>query len=93
MAEGANSSKGEFLGAMAGLKPSLAEFSHPLDQKGQAWHHWRLTPFVFDERREHKLVHQLQLNMHIHQELFFLRVLPGALECSINILLTAVTMK
>jgi hypothetical protein len=52
MAEGVNSSKGEFLGAVAGLKPSLMDFSHPLDQSVQAQQHRRLAPFIFDERGE-----------------------------------------
>jgi hypothetical protein len=36
MAEGANSLKGEFLGAVACLMPGLTEFGDPLDQSGQA---------------------------------------------------------
>jgi hypothetical protein len=78
---------------VAGLKPGLAEFSYPLDQSGQARCHWRLAPFIFDERREQKLVHPLRLNMHIHQKPLLLRVLLRALEGGIDILLTAVTVK
>jgi hypothetical protein len=89
MAKGANSLKGELFSAVTGLKPSLIEFSHPLDQSGQAWCHRRLTMFVFDERGEQKLVHPLRFNMHIHQKPFLLRVIPGALD----ILLTTVAMK
>jgi hypothetical protein len=85
-----NSSKGEFFGVVAGLKAGLMEFSHPLDQSGQARCHRRLAPFVFDERGELKLVHPLQFNMHIQQKPLLLRVLSGALEGGINVLLTAV---
>jgi hypothetical protein len=60
MTEGLNSLKGEFLGAVTGLMPSLAEFSHPLDQSGQERRYRRLTPFVFDKRGEQKLVHSLR---------------------------------
>jgi hypothetical protein len=59
------------LGAVADLKSGLVEFSHPLDQSGQARRHRWLAPFVFDEREEHKLVHTLWLNMHIHKNHFF----------------------
>jgi hypothetical protein len=93
MAKRANSPKGEFLDAVAGLKPGLTEFSYPLDQSDQARCHQQLTPFVFDERGEQKLVHPLRLNMHIHQKPLLLRVLPGALEGGIDILLTAVMVK
>jgi hypothetical protein len=92
MAEGVNLSKYEFLSAAAGLKPSFVEFSHPLDQSNQVRCHRRLTPFVFDEGGGgQKFVHPLQLNMHIHQKPLLLRVLPGALEGGIDILLTAAT--
>jgi hypothetical protein len=93
MGEGANSLKGEFLNVVAILKPGLTEFSHPLDQSCQAWCHRRLAPFVFDERGKHKLVHPLQLNMHIHRKPLLLRVLLGALEGGINILLTTMMTK
>jgi hypothetical protein len=88
-----NSLKGDFFSAVAGLKLGLMEFNHPLDQSGQARCHRRLTPFIFDEREEQKLVHPLWFNMHIHQKLLFMRVLPGALEGGIDVLLTVVTMK
>jgi hypothetical protein len=52
MAKGVNSPKGEFFDAVARLKISLVEFSHPLDQSGQAQCHRWLTPFVFDEQGE-----------------------------------------
>jgi hypothetical protein len=52
MAKGANSPKGEFFGAVAGLKIGLTEFSHPLDQSGQAQCHRQLASFVFDEQGE-----------------------------------------
>jgi hypothetical protein len=81
------------LGEVAGLKFGLMEFNHPLDQSGQARRHRWLAPFVFDEREEQKLVHPLQLNMHIHQEPFLLRVLLETLECNIDILLIAVAVK
>jgi hypothetical protein len=84
---------GEFLGEVTGLKPGLTEFSYPLDQSGQAQRHHRFTPFFFDERGKHKLVHPLWLNMHIHQEPLLLRVLPGTLVGDIDILLTAVMTK
>jgi hypothetical protein len=71
MVEGVNSPKGQYLGAVIGLKPGLTEFSHPLDRSGQARRHRWLTMFVFDERWVHKLVHPLRLNMHIYQEPFF----------------------
>jgi hypothetical protein len=87
---GANSPKGEFLGAVTGLKPSLAEFGHPLDHNGQAWRHRRLTPFVFYKWGKH---HLLRLNMHIHQEPLLLTVLPGTLEGGIDILLITVMVK
>jgi hypothetical protein len=80
-------------GPVTGLKPGLPEFSHPLDQSGQAWCHRRLTPFVFNEREEHKLVHPLRFSMHIRQKPLLLRVLSGAIEGGIDILLTAVMMK
>jgi hypothetical protein len=85
--------KGEFFGAVVGLKTGLTEFSHPLDQIGQARCHRRLAPFVFDERGEQKRVHPLRFNMHIHQKPLFLRVLSGALEGGIDVLLTVVTTK
>jgi hypothetical protein len=72
MAEGANSPKGEFLSIVTVLKPDLIEFGHQLNQSGQAWHHHWLILFVFDEWGKQKLVHPLRLNMHIHQEPFFL---------------------
>jgi hypothetical protein len=78
---------------VTGLKPGLAEFNHLLDQSGQERHHHRLAPFVFDEQGKQKLVHSLQLNMHVHQKPLLLRVLSGTLECGIDILLTAVTIK
>jgi hypothetical protein len=93
MAKGANSPKGEFFGAVADLKPSLAEFSHSLDQNGEARCHLWLALFVFDEQGEQKLVHPLWFNMHIHQKPLLLRVLLGALECGINVLLTVMTTK
>jgi hypothetical protein len=40
-----------------------------------------------------KLVHPLRLSIHIHQKSLLLRVLLGALECGIDILLTTVTAK
>jgi hypothetical protein len=43
MAEEANSPKGEFIGAVTGLKPGPTEFGHPLDQSSQARHHHGLT--------------------------------------------------
>jgi hypothetical protein len=88
-----NSLKDEFFSAVASLKPVLAEFSHLLDQSGQARYHRRLAPFVFDERGEQKLVHSLRFNMHIHQKPLLLRVLLGALEGDIDVLLTAVMTK
>jgi hypothetical protein len=88
-----NSLKGEFLGAVTCLKLVLTEFSHPLDQSGQARRHRQFTPFVFDERGKQMLVYPLQLNMHIHQEPLLLRVLLGTLEGGIDILLTTVTAK
>jgi hypothetical protein len=69
------------------------EFSHPLDQSGQARCHRRLAPFIFEERGEQKLVHPQQFNMHIHQKLLLLSVLPGALEGDIDVLMTAVMTK
>jgi hypothetical protein len=93
MDEGANSLKGEFLGAVESLKSGLAEFSHPLDKSSQARCHRRLAPFVFDERGKQKLVHPLQLNMHIHQKPLLLRFLLGTLESGIDIFLTVVTTK
>jgi hypothetical protein len=93
MAEGVNLPKGEFLDAVVGFKPGVMEFSHPLDQSGQARRHRWLTPFIFDEREEQKLVHPLQLNMYIHQEPLLLRILPGALEGGFDILLTVMTAK
>jgi hypothetical protein len=93
LAKRVNSPKGEFFGAVAGLKPGLMEFNHPLDQSGQARCHRRLALFVFDERAEQKLVHPLWFNMYIHQNPLLLRVLPGALEGGNDVLLTAVTMK
>jgi hypothetical protein len=93
MAKWANSPKGEFFVVVSGLKIGLTEFSHPLDQSGQARCHQRLAPFVFDERGEQKLVHPLWFDMHIHQKSLLLRVLEGALEGGIDVLLTAVMMK
>jgi hypothetical protein len=93
MTKGVSSLKGEFFSAVVGLNPGLTEFSHPLDQSNQAQCHRWLTPFVFDERGEQKLVHPLRFNMHIHQKTLLLRVLPGALEGGINVLLIALTMK
>jgi hypothetical protein len=87
-----NSLKGEFFGAVISLKPGLTEFSHPLDQSGQARCHRWFAPFVFDELGGQKLVHPLQFNMHIHQKSLLLTVLPGALESGIDVLLTVVTM-
>jgi hypothetical protein len=72
-----NSPKDEFFDAVASLKPGLTEFSHLLDQSGG----------------EQKLVHPLRFNMHIHQKPLLLRVLLGALEGGIDVLLTVVTMK
>jgi hypothetical protein len=42
---------------------------------------------------EQKLVHPLWFDMHIHQKSLLLRVLEGALEGGIDVLLTAVMMK
>jgi hypothetical protein len=93
MAKGANSPKGEFYGAAAGLKPGLAEFSHSLYQSSQGRCHRRLTQFLFDEQGGQKLVHPLRFNMHNHQKLLLLRVLPEALEGGTDVLLTVVTTK
>jgi hypothetical protein len=93
MVERENSLKGEFLNAVASLKPDLVEFSHPLDQSGQVRCHQRLTSFDFHEQGEQKLVHPLCMNMHIHQKPLLLRVLLGVLEAGIDILVTTVTTK
>jgi hypothetical protein len=78
---------------VASLKPGLTELRHPLDKSGQAWCHRWLAPFVFDEWGKQKLVHPLQLNMHIYHKPLLLRVHSGALEGGIGILFTAVTTK
>jgi hypothetical protein len=90
---GVNSPKGEFFGAVVGLKTGFAEFSHPLNQSGQARCHWQLAPFVFDEREEQTVIHPPRFNMHIHQKPLLLRVLPRALEGGINVFMTVVAMK
>jgi hypothetical protein len=56
---------GKFLSAMTRLKTDVAEFSYPLDQRGQAWCHLRLFSLIVDERWKKMLVHPWQLNMHI----------------------------
>jgi hypothetical protein len=48
MAEGANSPKSKFFGAVARLESGLVEFSHPLDQCSQMWRHLRFAPLVLD---------------------------------------------
>jgi hypothetical protein len=66
MAKGANPPKGEFLGAVAGLKTGLTEFSYSLDQSSQAQHHLRLAPLIVNEWGEQRFVHPLRLNVHIN---------------------------
>jgi hypothetical protein len=93
MVKGANLPKGEFFGIVASLKTGCTEFSHPPDQSSQARCHRWLAPFVFNEWGEQILVYPLWFNMHIDQKPLLLRVLPGALEGGIDVLLTAVVMK
>jgi hypothetical protein len=49
-----------------------------------------VLPLVLDIRGEQKFVHPLWLDMHIHEEPYLLRVLPVALEDSLDVLLPMV---
>jgi hypothetical protein len=75
---------------VAHLETGLVEFGHTLDQCSWMWCYLWLTPLVLDIRR---FVHPLRLDMHIHQEPSFLRILPAALEASLDVLLRTVAVQ
>jgi hypothetical protein len=66
--ERVNSLKSKLFGAVVCLKTGVAEFSHPLDQSGQARCHLRLSSLVVNEQRKQMSVCPLRGNVHINQQ-------------------------
>jgi hypothetical protein len=67
-AKGVNSPKMELFDAVARLEPGLVEFSHALDQSGQAVIHRWLVPLILDDRGKQEPVFTRRGFVHIRQD-------------------------
>jgi hypothetical protein len=85
-----NSPKMELFDAVACLESSLTEFSHMLDQSGQAIVHRRFIPLILDDRGEQETISPWCWGVHVYQNPPLLGSLPATLEGSRNIFVAAV---
>jgi hypothetical protein len=93
VAEGANPPKSKFFDAVACLKTSVTELSHPFDQGSQVRCHLRLSPLVLDEQREQMFVRPLRLNVHIDKEPPLGSTFLASFERSLDVVHPAVAIK
>jgi hypothetical protein len=89
-AKGANSPKMQLFNAVARLEPGLVEFSHALDQSGQAVIHRWLVPFILDDWGKQEPVSPRRRFVHIHQDPPFLGSFLATFKGSRNIFVTVV---
>jgi hypothetical protein len=78
MAKRVNPLKSKFFGAVACPKTSLAEFSHPSNQRMQAWCRFMLFPLIIDMQWKEVLVHPLRSGVYINEKPLSGSTFPGA---------------